>query len=98
MIYIISCTTFFGRQKRRVARITEPSNKDSDNGVNDNCDNNFDTFDDFGVKNDQKVSLNMILMSNYKGQHGGKKGQQIWAGVSPPPFSGNARKKTFFFP
>ena len=32
----------------------------------------------------------MILMSKYKGQHGGKKGKKI------PPFSGNARKKTFF--
>ena len=38
----------------------------------------------------------MILMSKYKGEHGGKKGQQIRAGVSPP-FSGNALKKTFFF-
>ena len=37
----------------------------------------------------------MILMSKYKGQHGGKKGQTIPAGVSPP-FSGNARKETFF--
>ena len=27
-----------------------------DNDVSDNCDNNFGTFDDFGVKNDQKVS------------------------------------------
>ena len=36
-------------------------------------------------------------MSKYKGQHGGKKGQQIRAGV-PPPFLGNARKKTFLFP
>ena len=26
-----------------------------------------------------------------------KKGQQIRAGASPPPFSGNAQKKTFFF-
>ena len=50
-----SCTTFFGRQKRRLARITEPSNDDYDNDVSDNCDHNFGTFDDFGVKNDQKV-------------------------------------------
>ena len=64
--------------------------------MSDNCDYNFGTFDDFGVKNYQKVSHNMILMSKYKGQHGGKKGQKIRAGVSPPPFSGNARKKTFF--
>ena len=44
------------------------------NDVSDNCDLNFGTFDDFGVKNDPKVSHNMILMSKYKGQHGGKKG------------------------
>ena len=44
-----------------------------DNGVSDNCDHNFGTFDDFGVKNDQKVSHNMILMSRYMGQlHGGR--------------------------
>ena len=55
------------------ARITEPSNDDYDNDVSDNCDNNFGTFDDFGVKNDQKVSHNMILMSKYKGQHSGEK-------------------------
>ena len=53
------------------ACITEPSNDDYDNDVSDN---NFGTFDDFGVKNDQKVSHGMILMSKYKGQHGGKKG------------------------
>ena len=87
---------FFGRQKRRLARVTEPSNDDFDNGVSGNCDHNFGTFDDFGVKNDQKVSNNMILMSKYKGKHGGKKGQKIWAGAFPPPFSGNARKKKFF--
>ena len=75
------------------ARITEQSNDYYDNHVSDNCDNNFGTFDDFGVKNDQKVSNNMILMWKYKGKHGGKKGKKIRAGVSPPPFSGNARKK-----
>ena len=47
--------------------------------MSDNCDHNFGTFDDFGVKNDQKVSHNMILMSKYKGQHGGKKGKKIRA-------------------
>ena len=56
-----------------LAGITEPSNDDYDNGVSDNCDHNFGTFDDFVVKNDQKVSHNMILMSKYKGQHGGKR-------------------------
>ena len=54
-------------------------------------------FDDFGVKNDQKVSNNMILMSKYKGKHGGKKGQQIRAGVSPPPFRAMPERKHFFF-
>ena len=68
------------------AHITEPSNDDYDNDVSDNCDNNFGTFDDFGVKNDQKISHNMILMSKYKGQHGGKKGKTIWARSSPPLF------------
>ena len=42
-------------------------------GLLDNCDYNFVTFDDFGVKNDQKVSHNMILMSSYKGQLHGRK-------------------------
>ena len=81
-----------------LARITEQRKDDYDNDVSDNCDRNFGTFDDFGVKNDQKVSNNMILMSKYKGKHGGKKGQKIWAWVDPlPHHSGNARKKTFFF-
>ena len=39
----------------------------------------------------------MILMSKYKGQHGGKNGQKIRAWPPPPPpFSGNARKKSIF--
>ena len=38
-----------------LSHITEPSNDDYDNGVSDNCDQNFGTFDDFGVRNDQKV-------------------------------------------
>ena len=67
-----------------LARITEPSNNDYDNDVSDDCDHNFDTFDDFCVKNDQKVSHNMILMSKYKGQHGGKKGKKIWTMPLPP--------------
>ena len=50
-----------------LAHITERSKDDYDNDVSDNCDHNFGTFDDFGVKNDQKVSNNMILMSKYKG-------------------------------
>ena len=36
------------------ARITEPSNNDYNNEVSDNCDNNFGTFDDFGVKKEPK--------------------------------------------
>ena len=41
----------FGCQNDVLARITEPSNDDQDNGVSDNCDYNFGSFDDFGVKN-----------------------------------------------
>ena len=63
--------------------------------MSDNSDHNFGTFDDFGVKNDQTVSHNMILMSKYKGQLGGKKGKQIRAGVSPPLF-GQCPKRKFF--
>ena len=59
-------------------------------------DHNFGTFGDFGVKNDQKVSHNMILMSKYKGKHGGKRVKKFGQGP-PPPFSGNARKKSIFF-
>ena len=45
--------------------------------MSDHCDHNFGAFDDdYGVKNDQKVSHNMTLMSKYKGQHGGKKGSK----------------------
>ena len=54
-------------------------------------------LDDFGVKNDQKVSHNMILMSKYKGQHGGKKGQQIRARPSPPPFRAMPERKVFSY-
>ena len=64
--------------------------------MSDNCDHNFGTFDDFGVKNEQKVSHNMILMSKYKGQPGGEKGKKNRARPSPP-FSGNARKKLILF-
>ena len=84
--------TFFGCQKQRLAHITEPSNDDYDNDVSDH---NFGTFDDFGVKNYQKVSHIMVLMSKYKGQHGGKKGQKIRAGVSPPLF--RAMPERIFF-
>ena len=56
------------------AGITGPSNDDYDNDGSDNCDHNFGTFDDFGVKNDQKVSDNIMLVSKYKGQLHGEKG------------------------
>ena len=79
-----------------LARISEPSNDDYDNGVSDNCDQNFGTYDDFGVKNDQKVSHNMTLMSKYKGQHGGKKGKKIRARSSPPPFRAMPERNRFF--
>ena len=36
-----------------LARITEPSNDDYDIDGSDHCDSNFD---DFGVKNDQKIN------------------------------------------
>ena len=54
--------------------------------------------DDFGVKNYQKVSHNMILMSKYKGtvtwwKKGSKK---FWVGVSPPLF-GQCPKENIFF-
>ena len=77
-----------------LARITKPSNNDYDN---DGSDYNFGTVDNFGVKNDQKVSHNMILTSKYKGQHGGR-GPKNSGKALPPPFSGNAQKKTFFSP
>ena len=66
--------------------------------MSDNCDHNFGTFDDFGVKNDQKVSNNMILMSKYKGKHGGKKGQKIraWVDPHPPIIRAMPERKRFF--
>ena len=36
-------------------RIKEPSNDNYNNDESDNCDYDFGSFDDFGVKNDQKV-------------------------------------------
>ena len=50
-----TCTTFFDVKNDVLARITELSNDDYDNDGSDICDYNFVTFDDFGVKNDQKV-------------------------------------------
>ena len=67
-----------------LARITEPSNNDYDND-----------YDDFGVKSDQKVSHNIILMPKCKRQHGGKKGQKFRP-MPPPPF-GQCPKENIFF-
>ena len=39
----------------------------------------------------------MILMSKYKGKHGGKKGQKIRAWVDPPPTFGQCPKENVFF-
>ena len=67
--------------------------------MSDNCDQNFGTFDDFGVKNYQKVSHNMILMSRHKGQlHGEKRANKFGQGPPrhpPSPHLANAQKKTF---
>ena len=65
--------------------------------MSDNCDHNFGTFDDFGVKNEQKVSHNMILMSKYKGQPGGEKGKKKSGKALPPPFRAMPERKRFFF-
>ena len=40
-----------------LAPITEPSNDDYDNGVSDNCDQNFGTFDDFVLKMTKKYHI-----------------------------------------
>ena len=90
------CTTFFGCQNNVLAGISEPSNNDYDNDGSDNCDYNFGTFDDFGVKNYQKVSHNMILMSRHKGQlHGEKRANKF--GQGPPPLFGRSPKENVFF-
>ena len=38
----------------------------------------------------------MILMSKYKGKHGGKKGQKIRAWVDPPLIRAMPERKRFF--
>ena len=47
------------------------------------------------LKVTKQYTHNMILMSRYKGLHGGKWVQK-YPGKAPPPFSGNVGKKTFF--
>ena len=56
-----------------LARITEPSNDDYDNGVSDNCDQNFGTLMILVLKMTKKYTHNTILMSRYKGQLHGEK-------------------------
>ena len=96
-----------------LARITEPCNDDYDNDVSDNCDHhnaincdggdnwgyNFDTFGDFRVKNDQKVSHNMILMSRYIGTvTWWKKGQKFGQGPPlHPPIREIPERKVFYY-
>ena len=48
------------------------------------------------LKMTKKYTHNMILVSRYKGQlHGGKRANKFGRGP-PPPYLGNARKKSFF--
>ena len=87
-----------GVKRDVLTHITEPSNNDYDNDGSDNCDYNFGTFDNFGVKNDQKVSHNMILMSRYMGQlHGGRGPKNSGKALPPPPpFRAMPERKRFF--
>ena len=64
--------------------------------VSDNCGHNFGTFDDYGVKNDQKVSNDMIFMPKYKGKLGWKKGLKKF-GQGPPPLFGQCPVEDIFF-
>ena len=49
------CPTFFDVKNDVFTHITEPRNNEYDNDGSNNCDYDFATFDDFVVKNDQKV-------------------------------------------
>ena len=90
-----TCTTFLDVKNNVLSRITEPSNDDYDSDGSDNYDYNFLTFDDFGVKSDQKVLHNIILMPKCKGQHGGKKGPKN-SGRALPPLFGQCQKENIF--
>ena len=46
---------FFGRQKRRIARMTEKSIDDDDDGWNHDYDGDDDNIDEIDDKNDQKT-------------------------------------------
>ena len=85
---------FFGCQKRRFS--TYYKTNDYDNDGSDNCDYNFGTFDNFGVKNDQKVSHNMILMSRYMGQLHGGRGPTNSGKSLPHPFQAMPERNRFF--
>ena len=56
----------------------------------------WENFDDFGVKNDQKVSYNMILMSRYMGQLHGGRGSKNLGKALPPSFRAMPARKRFF--
>ena len=56
----VTCTTFLDVKNNVLTRNTELSNDDYDYDGIDNCDYNCVTFDDFGVKNDQRYTHNMI--------------------------------------
>ena len=48
-------SSFFGRQKRRIARMTEKSIDDDDDGWNYDYDGDDDNIDEIDDKNDQKT-------------------------------------------
>ena len=54
MYFLIRATwsSFFGRQKRRFARLTGIFFDDGNDGCNDNYDDNYGNFDDDYGKND----------------------------------------------
>ena len=63
--------------------------------MSDNCDHNFGTFDDFGVKNDQKVSNNMTCQ-NIRENMVEKRVKKFGQG-SPLPLFGQCPKENIFF-
>ena len=69
--------------------------------MSDDCDYNFGTFDNFGVKDDQKISHNTILISRYMGQFNcntwWKRAKKSGQGPSLPPLFGQCPKENVFF-
>ena len=49
------------------------------------------------LKNTKKYHITWYWCQNIMGKNGGKKGQKIWAGVSPPPLFGQCPKENIFF-